>query len=70
MTNQEIERMYGSMLEAGHTVALRAVYMAGYANGAGKTIDGNLDDVTKTATVPTVAQVQQLKTTSSKGHKS
>lgn len=69
MTNQEIERMYGSMLEAGHTVALKAVYMAGYANGAGKAIDINLADVTSTASIPTVAQIAQLKTSTSKNHK-
>jgi len=60
MTNQDLELLYGQLLGMGHTAALKAVYNLGYAAGAGTSVDDNLTDKTKVASVPTVAQVKSL----------
>lgn len=58
MTSQQLETLWSQLLGMGHTAALNAIYTIGYAAGAGITVDTNLDNKAKTATAPTVAQVQ------------
>ena len=53
MTNDQILFMYRQNLGASQTAALRAIYNAGYCEGAGITPTATMQDYSKAKTLPT-----------------